>query len=67
MGRMKEWASSQQQCAVCGKYFIPQFVEHKIGDLKAPTCSEQCEFEFKHIMEEMAKAQESMNKSAKSA
>jgi len=55
MGRLKDWAMSEQLCVVCSEDFIPWDVKdtHEI-DLGAPTCSKKCYAEYHHIMNAMA-------------
>lgn len=54
MGAVKEWAFTHQECACCGRDFLPWLVSHKIHDLKLPTCSQQCEDEITEVFERIA-------------
>lgn len=41
MGKVKEWAMSEQECVVCSHVFIPMFVGCEV-DIAVPTCSPEC-------------------------
>lgn len=58
MGRVKEWAMSEQLCAVCGREFLPMTVGHDI-DLATPTCSDDCYRQYHQVMNELADIRES--------
>lgn len=53
MGRVKDWAMTEQECTVCGCEFLPMECSHDI-DLGAPTCSRKCYNEYCQVMEALA-------------
>lgn len=57
MGRVKEWAMTEQYCVVCGDEFLPMEVSHNI-DIGAPTCSHRCYSEYHQVMNAIADMQE---------
>ncbi len=57
MGRLKEWAMTEQHCTVCDREFLPMECQHDV-DLGAPTCSENCYNEYHHIMNAIADIQD---------
>lgn len=57
MGRVKEWAMSEQNCVVCGVEFYPMDASHPI-DIGAPTCSQHCHDEYHQVMNAIADMQE---------
>lgn len=59
MGRVKEWAMTEQFCVVCNAEFLPinAMHDHEI-DLGAPTCSKRCYNEYHHVMNAIADMQE---------
>lgn len=56
MGQIKEWASKEQYCSVCGRGFFPLTTKHKF-DMMRPTCSEQCQNEYDQLMQQIANHQ----------
>lgn len=57
MGRVKDWAMTEQGCTVCGRDFYPMECSHDI-DLGAPTCSRHCYNEYCQVMEALADLQD---------
>ena len=59
MGRVKEWAMTEQFCVVCGDEFLPwEAMDTHDIDIGAPTCSRKCYEEYCGVMEAIADMQE---------
>jgi hypothetical protein len=53
MGRVKDWAMTEQFCIVCDQGFWPFEASHEV-DIGAPTCSKQCYNEYCQVSEALA-------------
>jgi len=58
MGKVKEWAFSEQVCDVCGNLYIPWDEKDNKFKSMSPTCSKECEKQYDEVMNGIADEQE---------